>query len=82
MLGHALNVLSRCRVIEAFSFATALGLGLEALPVRDRPVTAAVLAEGGFTGTDLWRYMGRRLPAELPTAAGVRVEAPEPDIRS
>ncbi|WP_236793274.1 GNAT family N-acetyltransferase [Amycolatopsis sp. GM8] len=81
LLRHMLNTLHGCRVIEAFSFATALGLGLEALPVRHRPVTAAALIDAGFTSSDLWRYMGRSLPAELPTAAGVRIEASELGIR-
>src|SRR5690606_14620585 len=50
------------RPIEAFSFATALGLGMEALPVRHRPVTAAALTDHGFLGSDLWRYMRVDLP--------------------
>nr|WP_267283454.1 hypothetical protein [Amycolatopsis methanolica] len=82
LLQHVLDELREHRVVEAFSFATALGLGLEALPVRHRPVTAAALVEAGFVGTDLWRYMGRRLPADdLPRVPEVRIEAPEPDVR-
>lgn len=42
---------------EAFGFATALGLGLEALPVTHRAGTAAALRAAGFTGQDLWNYM-------------------------
>jgi ribosomal protein S18 acetylase RimI-like enzyme len=58
------HVLSRLvgRPVEAFSFATALGLGMEALPIRHRPVTAAALTDRGFLGTDLWRYMCADLP--------------------
>lgn len=82
LLQHVLAELREHRVVEAFSFATALGLGLEALPVRHRPVTAAALVEAGFVGTNLWRYMGRRLPADdLPRIPEVRIEAPEPDVR-
>lgn len=70
LLDHALTELSDCPTIEAFSFATALGLGLEALPVRHRPATHTALTERGFTGGDLWRYMCRDLPAtSLPTCA-------------
>ena len=51
---------------HAFDFASALTLGVEALPVAHRPVTAAALDEHGFTGRDLWRYMHRPL-VDLPT---------------
>lgn len=61
LLDHALAGLAE-RPVEAFAFATALGLGLEALPVRHRPVTAAALTDHGFTGRDLWRYMRADLP--------------------
>ena len=63
LLDHALAVLEDCPTVEAFSFANALGLGLEALPVRHRPATHTALIERGFTGIDLWRYMRRDLPA-------------------
>jgi ribosomal protein S18 acetylase RimI-like enzyme len=76
LVDHALGRLAGCREFTAFEFASALGLGLEALPVRSRPVTDAVLVERGFVGTDLWRYMRRDLPApELPRAATFTVEA-------
>lgn len=48
--------------VHAFEFASALGLGLEALPVRHRPVTRRALEDTGFTGHDLWRYMRAELP--------------------
>jgi ribosomal protein S18 acetylase RimI-like enzyme len=67
LLDHALTELADCTTVEAFAFATALGLGLEALPVRHRPTTHAALLTRGFVAADLWRYMHRRLPAwELP----------------
>lgn len=70
LLDHALAELTGCSEVEAFSFATALGLGLEALPVRHRPTTHAALTERGFAGSDLWRYMRRDLPATgLPTCS-------------
>ncbi|WP_018351934.1 GNAT family N-acetyltransferase [Longispora albida] len=74
LLDHALAELEGCATVEAFSFATALSLGLEALPVRHRPATHAALLERGFTGSDLWRYMRRDLPADLPVT-GYRSEA-------
>lgn len=61
LLDHTLSQLAG-RPIEAFSFATALGLGMEALPVRHRPATATSLTGHGFLGGDLWRYMRADLP--------------------
>src|SRR5690606_18895309 len=61
LLDHTLSRLGK-RPIEAFSFATALGLGMEALPVQHRPATAAALTDHGFLGSDLWRYMRVDLP--------------------
>lgn len=63
LLEHALS--SHPGRWEAFEFASALTLGVEALPVGHRPVTAAALSERGFTGRDLWRYMHRPL-RDLP----------------
>lgn len=74
LVEHALASLGDRAVVEAFSFASALGVGLEALPVRHRAATAQVLRDAGFAGTDLWRYMRRALPAsELPRLEGVQV---------
>jgi ribosomal protein S18 acetylase RimI-like enzyme len=73
LLDHALARFDG-RAVEAFPFATALGLGLEALPMGHRPVTHAALLERGFTGTSLWRYMR----TELPIMAQSRTE---PEIR-
>lgn len=82
LVDHALGRLGGVSAVEAFSFATALGIGLEALPVRSRPVTAQVLLDKGFRGLDLWRYMHRTLPAvELPREDTVAVEALEPNTR-
>jgi ribosomal protein S18 acetylase RimI-like enzyme len=60
---HLVRRLAECSVVEAFSFASALGLGLEALPIGHRPVTHQALLARGFIGTDLWRYMRIDLPA-------------------
>jgi ribosomal protein S18 acetylase RimI-like enzyme len=58
------------RPVDAFQFATALGLGLEALPARHRQTTVAALVAHRFAGTDLWRYMRADLPiAGLPHLA-------------
>lgn len=73
LIDHALAELSFAPAIDAFDFATALGLGLEALPVRHRHVTHSVLLDRGFDAEDLWRYMRRDLPAELPTAPEAQV---------
>lgn len=74
LLQHALGALGPLPAVDAFDFATALGLGLEALPVRQRPVTHASLLEHGFEGDNLWRYMRRELPANLPTTSEVDLE--------
>jgi GNAT superfamily N-acetyltransferase len=76
LIRHALARLDGCPTIEAFGFATPLGLGLEALSVRHRPVTDHALRAAGFTGEDLWRYVRRDLPATgLPHADGVETTA-------
>jgi ribosomal protein S18 acetylase RimI-like enzyme len=89
VIGFLLDlVLGRWRdrpVVDAFDFATALGLGLEALPIRHRAATRVVLESRGFSGHDLWRYMHLPLARPgVPPAASVRVDvtAPEPTKRS
>ena len=72
-------------MVDAFDFATALGLGLEALPIRHRAATRVVLESRRFSGHDLWRYMHLPLARPgVPPAASVRVDvtAPEPTKRS
>lgn len=82
LLARALQTLGDCPVIEAFSFAADLTIGVEALPVRHLPATASALLELGFTAEDLWRYMHRNLPAaDLPRASNVEVSTPEPGTR-
>ncbi|WP_049564953.1 GNAT family N-acetyltransferase [Streptomyces sp. SBT349] len=90
LLRHALKCLGP-REMHAFDFASALTLGLEALPVGHRPATVRALENLGFVGEDLWRYMRRDLPAtDLPRAnthtlgdstdpAGKRLEVREKD---
>lgn len=73
LIDHALNELTFTPAIDAFDFATALGLGLEALPVKHRDVTHSVLLGRGFGAQDLWRYMHRALPGELPIASEAQV---------
>lgn len=71
---HAVASLSGCAEVHAFDFASALTLGLEALPVRHRPVTDRALRDAGFTSRDLWRYAHRPLPAaDQPRDAGAVV---------
>jgi GNAT superfamily N-acetyltransferase len=57
LVDQVLDELSGCSHVYAFFIATALTLGLEALPVRRRPVTHAVLREHGLVGRDSWRYL-------------------------
>jgi ribosomal protein S18 acetylase RimI-like enzyme len=63
LLDRALKQLKTSAFVEAFSFASALTIGLEALPGRHRPRTHAALIGRGFTFEDMWRYMHRHLPA-------------------
>ncbi|OEJ56321.1 hypothetical protein BGM19_36950 [Streptomyces agglomeratus] len=73
LLHHALTALPARRV-EAFQFASALSLGLEALPVGHRPATVRALEQAGFTGKRLWRYMRADLPAPtLPRLPHVHI---------
>jgi ribosomal protein S18 acetylase RimI-like enzyme len=76
LLAHALAALDGAATHHAFQFASALGLGLEGLPVRHRPVTDAALRRAGFHGVDLWRYMRRELPA--PELSGQPVATVRP----
>lgn len=77
LLDHVVKQV-RGRSIEAFAFATALTVGLEALPVSHRQVTHQVLLSCGFRDHDLWRYMHRRLPASgLPQTAAYTVDEDE-----
>lgn len=81
LIAHALAELAP-RPVEAFQFATALTLGLEALPVDHRPVTRAALERAGFIGERLWRYMHAALPRPgLPQADNVQI-APEPERKT
>jgi GNAT superfamily N-acetyltransferase len=73
LVGRAVDELG-ADTVHAFDFASALSLGLEALPVRHRPATRAALDSAGFVGKDLWRYMHAPLPLTgLPHAAHVTV---------
>ncbi|MQA16504.1 MAG: GNAT family N-acetyltransferase [Pseudonocardiaceae bacterium] len=74
LVGRAIERLADRPMLHAFDFASALSLGLEALPVRHRASTARALREAGFTGRDLWRYAHRTLPApEVPADAAAVV---------
>lgn len=82
LVSHAVDELGTS-TFHAFDFASALSLGLEALPVGHRPATRAALEAAGFTGTRLWRYMRAALPlSALPRAAQVMVsESDDPPGR-
>jgi ribosomal protein S18 acetylase RimI-like enzyme len=79
LVDHALAKLGGAAVVHAFPFATALGLGLEALPVRHRRATHRAMLERGFDGRDRWRYLRRGLPARdlMPRGACVRLSPVE-----
>jgi ribosomal protein S18 acetylase RimI-like enzyme len=81
LISHTVAALAP-RPVHAFHVASALSLGLEALPVRHRPVTARALERAGFSGQRLWRYMRADLPAHgLPRLAHVTV-GPDPGGKS
>lgn len=67
--------------LDAFHFTTALTLGLEALPLGHRPATHAALPPAGLSGTDLWGYLHRTLPApELPRRDRFAAESATPGV--
>lgn len=77
LISHTLTMLAP-RPMHAFHFASALTLGLEALPVRHRGRTAAALERAGFRGQRQWRYLRADLPSpRLPCLDRVKVK-PDP----
>src|SRR5207253_459824 len=56
---NVLGELANSSHLYAFWIATALSLGLEALPVEQRSVTHEVLQSRGLVGRDCWRYLVR-----------------------
>jgi len=57
LLDHVMNELAGSSHMYAFWIASALSLGLEALPVEQRPVTNELLTSRGLMGRDSWRYL-------------------------
>jgi ribosomal protein S18 acetylase RimI-like enzyme len=57
LIDHVLGELTGSSHQYAFWIATALSLGLEALPVEQRPVTHEVLLSRGLVGRESWRYL-------------------------
>lgn len=80
LIGRATERLAGCPVLHAFDFASALSLGLEALPVRHRASTDRALREAGFTSRDLWRYAHRMLPAPELSVDPTAVVTPSEDL--
>jgi ribosomal protein S18 acetylase RimI-like enzyme len=68
LVDHVLGELTGSSHLYAFWIATALSLGLEALPVEQRPVTHEVLLSRGLVGRDSWRYLV--LPVERAALNG------------
>jgi ribosomal protein S18 acetylase RimI-like enzyme len=73
LIGPALAALGR-RTVLAFDFASALTLGLEALPARHRATTHRALELAGFVGRDDWRYIHRRLDSAWPISTSPEVD--------
>ncbi|MEU3461894.1 GNAT family N-acetyltransferase [Streptomyces sp. NPDC006733] len=81
LVQHAVAALAP-RTVQAFQIASALSLGLEALPVRNRGATDEALRRAGFAGERLWRYMLAPLPAHgLPRAPHVHVRPVDDSAR-
>jgi GNAT superfamily N-acetyltransferase len=57
LIDHAMADLNGSSHIYAFWIATALSLGVEALPVEQQPVTHELLTSRGLMGRDSWRYL-------------------------
>ena len=57
LIDHAMAELSGTSHLYAFWIATALSLGVQALPVEQRPVTHELLTSRGLMGRDSWRYL-------------------------
>ena len=57
LIDHALAELTGSSHLYAFWIATALTLGVEALPVEQQPVTHELLTSRGLMGRDSWRYL-------------------------
>jgi ribosomal protein S18 acetylase RimI-like enzyme len=57
LVDHVLEELSGSSHLYAFWIATALTLGIEALPVEHRQVTHEILTARGLAGRESWRYL-------------------------
>jgi ribosomal protein S18 acetylase RimI-like enzyme len=57
LVDHVLTELTRSSHLYAFWIATALTLGVEALPVKQRRVTGEVLQASRLLGRDSWSYL-------------------------
>lgn len=78
LLDAALAALSDARPQRAFSFATALGDGMEGLPVNLRASVHESLLARGFRGEDLWVYMRRDLNEQVDSL--LAESAPSADL--
>jgi ribosomal protein S18 acetylase RimI-like enzyme len=57
LIDRAIADLNGSSHLYAFWIATALSLGVEALPVEQQPVTHELLTSRGLMGRDSWRYL-------------------------
>jgi ribosomal protein S18 acetylase RimI-like enzyme len=69
LLDEALSQLAGTSIQRAFWFATALGAGLEGLPVGHAGALHTALIQRGFGGSDAWLYMHRDLGDIAPRRA-------------
>jgi GNAT superfamily N-acetyltransferase len=70
LLDHVMAELTGSSHLYAFWIASALTLGVEALPLKRRPVTDEILRGRGLVGHDSWRYLLVRLePATIEPGA-------------
>jgi GNAT superfamily N-acetyltransferase len=78
LVDHVLNELSSSRHLYAFWIATALTVGVEALPSGRRPVTHEVLLGRGLVGRDSWQYLVAPLPQAIVDAGAEEIAAVMP----
>jgi ribosomal protein S18 acetylase RimI-like enzyme len=79
LVDHVLNELRGSSHIYAFWIATALTLGVEALPVERRPVSHEVLTSRALVGRDSWRFMVANLDGLPAVTEGQEVAAVVPN---
>jgi ribosomal protein S18 acetylase RimI-like enzyme len=57
LVDHVLAQLAGSSHVYAFWIASALSMGIESLPIEQRPLTHEILTSRGLAGRDSWRYL-------------------------